>query len=447
MKNFTKCFIVLMALLVVGSAASAASLADHVKIAPNQKGDLLFYPFYIAVDGGFDNKIVLINTDLERCVVAKIVFRSWVNSEEVLDFLIYLSPADVWTGFVRFTANGPVVFSTDGSALAAANVWGSTETPLNQPLFPVSCPNDSNQIGYITVFESTSFIASQWTSIVELKAGERATRPVTKSYIKRIYDSATMQGLIPQQPVMEPDVDTRNVLAGYLEFGIPTGNLNSIVRTTTLRDYNNLGVLGIGAETFLGEAAGNNLGEVEAAMAKNNLAAFYYNGETDFSFHFFTFPTKDAFRFLDLDDCVCSTNLQGGIFWDGICSLVFSPQVFDLEENTVIQEDIFSGGTQLILRWPNEVNILTSLGFPFAEGWTRYAINIPTPGYTAFTNPALEEVIFGGAPVIGTLLHFKDLAFAMERPAHDDGSVSVNGEEMPDYQYADRPYPGHPVVE
>jgi len=437
MKNFTKGFIVLMALLVFAGTASAASLADHVKIAPNQKGDLLFYPFYVAVDGGFDNKIVLINTDLERSVVAKIVFRSWVNSEEVLDFLIYLSPADVWTGFVRYSGNGPIVFSTDGSALAAANTFASADNPLSQPLFPVSCPNDSNQIGYITVFESTSFIASQWTSIVTPSAGERVTRPVSKSYIKKVYDSATLQGLIPQQPVTEPDVDTRNVLVGYLEFGIPTAALNSVVRATTLRDYNNLGVLGIGAETFLGEAAGNNLGEVEAAMAKNNLAAYYYNGETDFSFHFFTFPTKDAFRFIDLDDCVCDPLLQGGIFWDGICNLVFSPQVFDLEENTVVQEDIFSGGQQLILRWPNEVNILTSLGFPFAEGWTRYAITIPTPGSTTFTNPAQEVVTFGGAPVIGTLLHFKDLAFAMERPAHDDGTITVDGVDIPDYQYAD----------
>jgi hypothetical protein len=440
MKNFTKGFIILTALLVFAGTASAFSLADHVKIAPNQKGDLLFYPFYVAVDGGFDNKIVLINTDLVRSVVAKIVFRSWVNSEEVLDFLIYLSPADVWTGFVRFSANGPVVFSTDGSALAAANVWASEETPLNQPLFPVSCPTDSNQIGYITVFESTSFIASQWVGIVEPAAGERVTRPVSKSYIKRVYESSAMQGYIPQQPVPEPDVDTKNVLAGYLEFGIPAGALNSIVRTTTLRDYNNLFWLNIGEETYIGSSAGNNLGEVEAALAKNNLAAYYYNGETDFSFHFFTFPTKEVFRYLDLDDCVCSISDQGGIFWDGICSLVFSPQIFDLEENTVIQEDIFSGGERLILRWPNEVNILTSLGFPFAEGWTNYSITIPG-GSTTFTNPALETVNFGGAPVIGTLLHFKDLAFAMERPAHDDGTVSVDGQEVPDYQYADFPLP------
>ena len=434
MKNFTKCFIVLMALLVVGSAASAASLADHVKIAPNQKGDLLFYPFYIAVDGGFDNKIVLINTDLERSVVAKIVFRSWVNSEEVLDFLIYLSPADVWTGFVRFTANGPVIFSTDGSALSAANVFASAENPLNQPLFPVSCPNDSNQIGYITVFESCSFIASEWTGIVTPASGERVTRPVSKSYIKRVYDSATMQGLIPQQPVLDPDVDTRNVLAGYLEFGIPTAALNSIVRATTLRDYNNLSVLGIGAETFIGEIAGNNLGEVEAAMNKNRLAYYYYNTETDFSFHFATFVTKDAFAFIDLDDCVCSTSHQGGVFWDGICTLTFSPQVFDLEENTVVQEDIFSGGDRIILKWPNEVNILTSLGFPFSEGWTNYVISA---GPTSFRNQAEELVVFNGVPVIGTLIHFKDLAFAMERPAHDDGSVSVDGLDIPDYQYAD----------
>ena len=85
--------LVMVALLVV--PAVAQNLANHVTVAPNYKGDLLIYPVYAALDG-LDTNFTVINTSNVQSTVVKVVFRSWKNSLELLDFLIYLSPNDVF---------------------------------------------------------------------------------------------------------------------------------------------------------------------------------------------------------------------------------------------------------------------------------------------------------------------------------------------------------------
>ncbi|SDZ74123.1 hypothetical protein SAMN05660964_00079 [Thiothrix caldifontis] len=70
-----------------------------VHINPDGTGQVLLFPYYNGT-GGYVTNINLVNsTDQTKAV--KIRFREGKTSHDVLDFNIYMSPEDVWTGTVK----------------------------------------------------------------------------------------------------------------------------------------------------------------------------------------------------------------------------------------------------------------------------------------------------------------------------------------------------------
>ncbi len=209
--------------------------------------------------------------------------RSWVNSEEVLDFLIYLSPKDMWTGFIYFDGVNVVFDSQDDSFFVT----------FPQALFPVECADDSNAIGYVEAIQAVSFKADLECYDGAFPTGstlDRTAPKVDKEAIRLIYKWWSGPGDCGGND------QTRDITAAWMEFGIPEFGLNSMIRAVTLQDYDNVTKLSTGAATVLGTGALNNLCEVEAALSKDYLAKPYVNSpDGDFSIHFFTFPTKLTF--------------------------------------------------------------------------------------------------------------------------------------------------------
>ncbi len=80
----------------LAGAAGLATTANAVNLNPDGLGQVLIYPFY-TVDGGNNTQISVINTT-NRVKAVKVRFLEARNSKEVLDFNLYLSPFDVWTG-------------------------------------------------------------------------------------------------------------------------------------------------------------------------------------------------------------------------------------------------------------------------------------------------------------------------------------------------------------
>ena len=76
--------------------AGMMSVANAVNINPDGLGQVLLYPYY-TTRGGNDTLISVVNTTSNAKSV-KIRFLEGRNSREVLDFNIYLSAYDVWTG-------------------------------------------------------------------------------------------------------------------------------------------------------------------------------------------------------------------------------------------------------------------------------------------------------------------------------------------------------------
>ncbi|MCK9490279.1 MAG: hypothetical protein M0Q42_12970 [Xanthomonadales bacterium] len=97
---------------IVG-VAGVGSIADAVNLNPDGLGQVLIYPYYTS-QGGNHTLFTVVNTaDVGKAV--KVRFLEGRNSREVLDFHLYLSPHDVWTGAVVPNGAGAGVVTRDRS--------------------------------------------------------------------------------------------------------------------------------------------------------------------------------------------------------------------------------------------------------------------------------------------------------------------------------------------
>lgn len=96
----------ILSLAVATGLVGAASVAQAQTMHINDKGlgEALVYPFYSAANGN-DTYVHLVNTtDVTKAV--KVRFIEAMNSQEVLDFNLYLSPDDAWAGVITANPNG-----------------------------------------------------------------------------------------------------------------------------------------------------------------------------------------------------------------------------------------------------------------------------------------------------------------------------------------------------
>ncbi|MBP7530325.1 MAG: cell surface protein, partial [Ottowia sp.] len=70
-----------------------------VVLHPAGTGHQLFTPYYTA-QGNMATLINIVNTDAVNGKAVKVRFRGASNSDDVLDFTLFLSPGDVWSGMV-----------------------------------------------------------------------------------------------------------------------------------------------------------------------------------------------------------------------------------------------------------------------------------------------------------------------------------------------------------
>lgn len=303
----------IVAFMLIAGSAWAWDYQEHVKMAPNGKGDLIIYPFYFA-GTGWQTKLTVYNTS-DRIVVAKVAFRTYNYSQEILDFLIYLSPHDYWTAYVRNDGTGPYIYSEDDSMFSAQGVWAN-ETPAHQPLFGAYCSTDSNIMGYVEVMEQLSIsilnktgangpyeaayaAAQNDLDTTDVLNTNPATGPIDKWLVFRSYQDALGLGGIASNSTEDLEAAyartgwTDNSLGAAMHMEYPAANWSGGMRPTIMRDYKVDTLLAVGGNTRLGDyVSRNSLGEVEAVLAKQNLALPYTNREGTATIHVLTFPTK-----------------------------------------------------------------------------------------------------------------------------------------------------------
>ena len=92
-----------LALALALGTGMATNTAQAVTLDNNDRlGDAGIFQYY-TVNGGWQTFIRLINTSADA-VSVKVRFREAHNSREVFDFIIFLSPYDMWAGWTDLDA-------------------------------------------------------------------------------------------------------------------------------------------------------------------------------------------------------------------------------------------------------------------------------------------------------------------------------------------------------
>jgi hypothetical protein len=124
-KLFASIAVVMMVLFIM-APAPASAVVDH---SPEGLGDVLIFPYY-TVNNGWETLFNITNTG-DVTVAVKFRFREGLESVDVYDFNVVMSPYDVFTGWVTLGANGPEFHTNDNSctspSLAGANAQFVTE--------------------------------------------------------------------------------------------------------------------------------------------------------------------------------------------------------------------------------------------------------------------------------------------------------------------------------
>ncbi len=101
----------------IAGVAGISNLANAVYLNGDGLGQALIYPYYtVNPSNGSANStaLTIVNTTNQGKAI-KVRFLEGYNSREVLDFNLYMSPYDVWTGQIVPNGVGAGVFSRDNS--------------------------------------------------------------------------------------------------------------------------------------------------------------------------------------------------------------------------------------------------------------------------------------------------------------------------------------------
>lgn len=120
----------LLPLAMLAGLAGAAGTAQAVHLSADGLGQVLIYPYY-TVESGQDTYVTVVNTTNQAKAV-KVRFLEGENSQEVLDFNLYLSPYDHWAGAI--TSAMVTNFETGEAEPGAKIVTG--DTSCTAPAFP-----------------------------------------------------------------------------------------------------------------------------------------------------------------------------------------------------------------------------------------------------------------------------------------------------------------------
>ncbi|MBN9576710.1 MAG: cell surface protein [Alicycliphilus denitrificans] len=131
--------------------------ATNLEVSRGGVGHALVVP-YFNVQNGNMTVLHVTNTDQKNGKVAKVRFRSAANSDDLLDFQVFLSPGDVWTAALTADANGLAQIVTADTtctvpALASGVAQSFNNSTARLPAYlDETARNALTREGYVEIF-------------------------------------------------------------------------------------------------------------------------------------------------------------------------------------------------------------------------------------------------------------------------------------------------------
>ena len=197
-----------IATMIGGLGFSGAAMAQAAfDVNESGTGAIQIVPYFTVQDGNA-TALHVVNTDTTNAKAVKIRFRGASNSDDLLDFQVFLSPYDVWTGVVTADANGRLQLATaDNSCTLPAEVrtQGATAQPdrLTMRLWDnVDKVNAQTREGYVEILEMatirpTGGSAAETALFKAVKHvnGKAPCTPAAFDFLDSIIDGGAAAGL------------------------------------------------------------------------------------------------------------------------------------------------------------------------------------------------------------------------------------------------------------
>lgn len=442
-----------------GGALMLAAPAQAMNVSQNNLGQVLLFPYY-TVKNGYDTLFTITNTS-NRTTVFKIRWREALNSREVRDFNVILSPYDVWTGVVTNNGSGGALIRTFDNTCtspilpASGTVSGAREIAFTNALFSGpfkdSATEDISRVqeGYFEVIEMATSTrpTSDSSNVLEYNAKHVSGTPRDCTKVDALFNdvSGKLGYLAPPINNLKGHATFINVAAGKAIDTEPTAIENFVFYSIIAAPGDLIPDLGLGAPagnaywlndgltqtySFSGSVDG-----VDALLRASSVINEYATGTNASTSWVVTFPTKhfhtDAytpftgpslpgtpdggfsewFPKFDQNGNVLAT---GGKSCDNV-----GLAVFNREEGTFAPSGTqFSptpAGSSVELCY--EVNVIDfNNSSVFGTGTNRLGVNTATVGSAGWAELAFTEgpaVTAGGLPVIGFAAITRDTGAAI----------------------------------
>ena len=214
---------------VLGTNASTMSLttAGNLTLSEGGVGHMLLVPYYSAQN---NNMTVLhvVNTDSVNGKAVKVRFRGAANSDDVMDFQVFMSPGDVWTAAVTAGADGIAQVQTADNTCTVPSLGFNTPqaftTSRLNPNHTDEAKASGTREGYVEIFNMAD-IPSDKIYTVDGKTAQSAlftaikhVNAVAPCSVAGSTAQTTLTDIALENYVLESD-------AANVGFNTPTGGL------------------------------------------------------------------------------------------------------------------------------------------------------------------------------------------------------------------------------
>lgn len=137
---------------MIGGLGFAGAASAQLTVNDSGTGHILLVPYFTAQDGNM-SVFHVVNTDTKNGKAVKVRFRGAANSDDILDFQLFLSPGDVWAAAVTKGEDGRAQLSTTDNSCTLPTVKGAAVPFVTDRLPNVAADAKANHTreGYVEI--------------------------------------------------------------------------------------------------------------------------------------------------------------------------------------------------------------------------------------------------------------------------------------------------------